>query len=64
MVSYQVYTSIAYDVADDKGIEFEGIDDGARYVSELAELWRQDKQDIKPMTKQQVRDYLHVRVEP
>lgn len=53
MVSWQSFVAIAFDVAEDKGIEFAGINDGASFMSDLGDLWSQEKQRYKQMTKQQ-----------
>lgn len=57
MVSYQTYTSIAFDVAEKKGAEFDGIQDGGEFISELAEYWSENER-LKQMTVQQVRNDL------
>lgn len=55
MVSYQRFTSIAFDVAEQKGAQFDGIEDGGRFVSELSELWQAEKDRYKQMTEDQMR---------
>jgi len=63
MVSWQVFVSLAYETANDKGAKFTGIDDGADFVTQLSPLWQQDKQRLKQMTKQQAKSYLSDKVE-
>jgi len=55
--------SIAFDIADSKGAQFQNISDGGQFMSELAEVWSQDKDKIKQMTKSQARSYLMEMVE-
>lgn len=50
--------SVAFDIADSKGAQFDGIDDGGEFMSELADVWQQDKDEIKQMTESQARSYL------
>jgi len=63
MVSWQTMVSIAFDIADGKGATFDGISDGGQFMSELAELWSQNKQEVKQMTESQARSYLRDRIE-
>lgn len=62
MVSYQTFTRLGYEVARQKGAQFDGIQDGARFTSQLAELWNEDKEALKQFTEQQTREYLSQRV--
>lgn len=50
--------SIAFDVAESKGAQFQNISDGGQFMSELAEVWSADKDRIKQMTESQARSYL------
>lgn len=63
MVSYQVFTKLAFDVASAKGASFTGIDDGGDFISDVAEVWQGDKERLKQMTERQARNYLKERVE-
>jgi len=63
MVSYQKFTSIAFDVAEQKGGTFEGIEDGGAFISEVAAVWNENKQEYKQMTESQARDELNTLVE-
>jgi len=63
MVSYQTFTSIAFDVAKDKGASFDGIEDGGSFVSQLSALWNRDKDQIKQWTEDRTRQYLREKVE-
>lgn len=58
MVSYQVFTSIAFDVAETKGAQFDGIEDGGQFISELSDLWQENKEQYKQMTREQMRNTL------
>lgn len=62
MVSYQTFTSIAFDVADGKNVQFEGIDDGAAFIKQLAAFWNENKQELTQMTEAQVREVMEERV--
>jgi len=53
MVSYTTYTRIGFRVAEEKGAQFDGIDDGGRFISELAALWQDEKSELKQMTEEQ-----------
>jgi len=63
MVNYQTFTSIAFDVAEEKGGQFADIGDGAAFIREVAAVWSQNKQRYKQMTEKQVRDELQELVE-
>ena len=63
MVSWQTFVSIAFDIANTKGGEFDGIEDGSGFLSDLSMVWQQDKEQYKQMTKAQVRDVLDDLVE-
>lgn len=54
MVSYQVWTSICFEVAKSKGARFSGISDGGQFVKEIAQYWR-DNPELKGFTKAQAR---------
>lgn len=58
MVSYQTYTSIAFDVAEQKGAQFDGIEDGGQFISELSDYWQSEKDRLKQMTEAQARSEL------
>lgn len=55
MVTWQKLVEIAFDVADDKGAQFEGISDGGQFMSQVAELWSQNKETWKQYTEAQAR---------
>ena len=58
MVSYQTFTSIAFDVAKEQGAQFGGVDDGGTFVSTVVSvLWQQHRDDLKGMTIQQARQF-------
>lgn len=59
MVSYQTFTSIAFDVADKKGGSFGDIDDGAEFIREVAAVWNQNKERYQQMTESQARAELN-----
>jgi hypothetical protein len=63
MVSWQTFVEIAFDVADDKGAQFTGIKEGGAFMSDLADLWSQEKERYIQMTEQQVRNELQDLVE-
>lgn len=63
MVSWQVFVSIAFDMAEAKGAQFEGIEQGGAFMSDLADVWQADKDRYKQMTRQQVRSELQELVE-
>ena len=58
MVSYQTLTSIAYDVAKQKGAEFVGISSGQEVIAVVSECWNEDSEKLKQMTEQQARQYM------
>jgi len=58
MVSYQTMIAIAFDVAKQQGATFDGIDDGAEFISALSPVWQQNKQQLKQATEQQTRNIL------
>lgn len=63
MVSYQKFTSIAFDVADSKGGSFSGIEEGGQFIREVAAVWNENKQQYRQMTEQQARATLNELVE-
>ena len=64
MVSWQTFVEIAFDVADDKGAQFAGITEGGAFMSDLGDLWSEEKEKYKQMTQQQTRRELEQVVEP
>lgn len=64
MVSWQTFVEIAFDVADDKGAQFAGITEGGAFMSDLGELWSQEKEHYIQMTEAQARSELEDLVEP
>lgn len=63
MVSYQTMVRIAFDIAESKGGEFSGIDDGGQFLSELGTLWNENKDEVRQMTEQQTRNFLNERIQ-
>lgn len=63
MVSWTDFVRLGFRVADGKGGEFEGIDEGAEFITALSMLWNEDKQRLRQMTEQQVVNYLQQRVQ-
>lgn len=63
MVNYTTFTSIAFDVAEEKGATFSGITEGGAFLSELGDLWNQNKQQYLQMTEQQMRAELQQQIE-
>jgi len=63
MVSWQTLVELAFDVADEKGAQFGGIQDGSSFMSNLAELWSQNKELWKQYTEQQARNELEELIE-
>lgn len=56
MVSWQTFVSLAFDEAKRKGAQFENIDDGGDFMSDVAEVWQSDKESYKQMTEKQARN--------
>jgi len=50
--------AIAFDVAKQHGATFDGIDDGAEFISALSPVLQQNKQQLKQATEQQTRNIL------
>jgi len=63
MVSWQTFVSIAFETAELKGGQFDGIEDGAGFMQDLAMVWQSDKEAYKQMTEAQARDILDDLVE-
>ena len=58
MVSYQKFTSIAFEVAQSKGAQINGVGDGGTFVGNVVSvLWRQHRDDLTGMTIQQARQF-------
>lgn len=58
MVSYQTFVELAFDVAENRNMRFDGIEDGGQFMSQLGAHWRENKQEIKQMTRAQARSHL------
>jgi len=58
MVSWQTLVGIAFDVAEDKGASFRGIEDGASFMEDLGMYWSENKDSLKQMTEKQARSHL------
>ena len=63
MVSWQTFVQIAFDVAEQKGAQFAGITEGGAFMSDLGDVWSENKAEYKQMTKAQVRRELQGMVE-
>jgi len=64
MVSYQKFVQIAFDEAKRKGAQFEGIDSGGDFLSDIAEVWQADTERYKQMTERQARNAISSMVSP
>lgn len=64
MVSWQTFVEIAFDVADEKGAQFAGITEGGAFMSDLGDVWSEEKDRYIQMTESQVRSELRDLVEP
>lgn len=58
MVSWQTVVSISFEIAEQKGAQFDGIEDGGEFMSQLSEYWSMNKDDLKQMTEQQAENDL------
>lgn len=63
MVSWQTFVELAFDEAKTKGAQFQGIDDGGDFITDVAEVWQADKEKLKQYTERQARNYISKRVE-
>lgn len=65
MVNYQLFMSIAFDVAREKGAQFEGqrSEDAQALMRLVSDLWNEDKARIKGMQKAQARGLLEDEIE-
>ena len=64
MVSYQKFTSIAFEVAQSKGAQINGVGDGGTFVGNVVSvLWRQHRDDLTGMTIQQARQFAQNHIE-
>lgn len=63
MVSYNTFVELAFDEAKRKGAQFQNIDDGGDFLSDVAAVWQGDKERLKQLTEQQARNYIKERVE-
>jgi hypothetical protein len=62
MVTWQTMVAIAFEIAKGKGAQFDGIDEGGDFLTQLSGVWEQDKDRLKQMTERQVRNYLQDRI--
>lgn len=65
MPRYSRWTSIAFDVAKDKGVQFSGSPpvEAASVISVAAEVWRENPDRYRAMTEQQARDVLEQEIQ-
>lgn len=63
MVSWQKFVELAFDEARRKGAQFQGIDDGGDFMTQVADVWQSDKERYKQMTERQARNALQNMVE-
>lgn len=63
MVSYQAFVKIAFDEAKAKGASFAGIDDGGDFMTDVAAVWSERKDEFKPLTERQARSRLSEMIE-
>jgi len=64
MVSWQTFVEIAFDEAERQGAQFAGITEGGAFMSDLGDLWSEEKGRYIQMTEQQVRNELQDLIEP
>lgn len=57
-MSWQTFTALAYQVAEERGNGAESLDDGQRIVSIASDLWQEDKQRLGQMSRAEALDYL------
>lgn len=63
MVSWQTLVRIAFEIAEQKGAEFDGIEEGGQFMSDLAAVWSQNKAEYKGYTERQARSELQQLIE-
>lgn len=56
MVSYQKWTSIAFEVSKEKGAQIEDISDGSNVVSVAADIWRDRREELSTSTVSEAKD--------
>jgi len=56
MVSYQKFVELAFDEAKAKGATFDGIDEGGDFMTDVAAVWSENKEEFKQLTEQQTRN--------
>lgn len=62
MVSYQTWVALTFRVARRKGVQYEGIADGADTIEVAAAIWSQNTETIKQWTERQALDWLEEHV--
>lgn len=62
MVQWQRFVAIAFDIAKGKGAQFENIQEGGDFLTQLSAVWERDKDRILQMTERQARNYLEDKV--
>lgn len=58
MVSYQKFVELAFDEAKAKGASFDGIDQGGDFMTQVAAVWSENKEELKQLTERQARNRL------
>jgi hypothetical protein len=62
MVSWQTFVRLGFEVAENKGAQFSGIEQGGDFIEGLSQVWNADKERLKQMTERQAQNYLDDKV--
>lgn len=54
---------LAFEVAESKGVNFDGIESGGDFISQLGAYWQENKGRLKQMTESQTKSELRKVVE-
>jgi len=55
MVTYQAWISICFEALQDRGVQIDGVDDGASIMTFAADVWQRHGNRIERMTAAEAR---------
>lgn len=63
MVKYQKFISLAFDEAKGQGMEFNSLEQSNNALQLFAQLWSENKDEIKAFAVREAKEYLHDQID-
>lgn len=63
MVKYQKFISLAFDEAKGQGAQFNSLDESNEALQLFADLWSNNKEEIKAFAVREAKEYLHDQID-